>query len=122
MSTTFPLDLYLQRLQLEHVDRRPCLQLLQRLQEQHLRCIPFENIDVVLGQSVSMASSDVQGKLLGCRGGYCFEQNTLMADALQMLGFTVQPPLLTTTPNIRIKHRSCAGTATACTRQVEQGC
>lgn len=102
----------MQRLQLEHVDRRPCLQLLQQLQEQHLRCIPFENIDVVLGQSVSMASSDVQVKLLGRRGGYCFEQNTLMADALQMLGFTVQPLLA------RVRWNKAADVATAFTHMV----
>jgi N-hydroxyarylamine O-acetyltransferase len=76
------------------------LLLLRQLQEQHLRCIPFENIDVVLGQRISMAPADVQCKLLHVssgsecgRGGYCFEHNTLMMLALKELGYVVQPLL-----------------------------
>ena len=107
----FPLDAYLQRLQLAHVDRRPCPQLLQQLQEQHLRCIPFENLDVVLGQHVKMGSSDVAEKLLlgQPRGGYCFEHNTLMADAARALGFEVEPLLA------RVRWNKAADTTTTFT-------
>ena len=109
MSIPFPLHLYLTKLQMQHVNPRPSLQLLQRLQEQHLRCIPFENIDIVVGQRVSMALADVQHKLLqhdsaptppgeeagvsAGRGGYCFEHNTLMMAALRAIGFVVEPLL-----------------------------
>lgn len=91
MAAPFPLDLYLSRLQLQRADLRPGLELLQQLQRQHLRNIPFENIDVVLGQHISMDARDVQRKLLreqggGGRGGYCFEHNSLMMDALVALG------------------------------------
>ncbi len=100
MSTPFPLDLYLSKLQLhDDVETRPSLALLQRLQQQHLRCIPFENLDVVVGQRISMAALDVQRKLLPTdtagsgRGGYCFEQNTLMMAALRAMGFDCEPLL-----------------------------
>lgn len=114
MSTPFPLHLYLSKLQLQHVQLRPSLDLLRRLQEQHLRCIPFENLDVVVGRHVSMEPCDVQLKLLqppagGGRGGYCFEQNTLMMGALQAIGYEVEPLLA------RVRWNKDAATQTAFT-------
>ncbi len=64
MATAFPLDLYLSRIQLHRADLLPSLELLQQLQQQHLRHIPFENIDVVVGKRISMQAQDVQAKLL----------------------------------------------------------
>jgi N-hydroxyarylamine O-acetyltransferase len=59
-----------------------------------MRAIPFENIDVVLGERISMSLADVENKLVVAqRGGYCFEQNVLLQAALQSLGFQVQPIL-----------------------------
>lgn len=56
--------------------------------------IPFENIDVVLGRTISMSRPDVVKKLVDShRGGYCFEQNTLLSMALECLGFVVTPLL-----------------------------
>jgi N-hydroxyarylamine O-acetyltransferase len=91
MATAFPLDLYLSRIQLHRADLLPSLELLQQLQLQHLRHIPFENIDVVVGKRISMQAQDVQAKLLclqgaGGRGGYCFEHNSLLNHALVALG------------------------------------
>jgi N-hydroxyarylamine O-acetyltransferase len=56
------------------------------------RCIPFENIDVVLGKQISMSPADVEKKLVDdIRGGYCWEQNTLLRMALEEMGYEVTP-------------------------------
>lgn len=65
----------------------PDLATLSVLQEAHLRQISFENLDVVVGRRVSMAPADVWDKLVGRgRGGYCFEQNSLLGDVLTAAG------------------------------------
>jgi N-hydroxyarylamine O-acetyltransferase len=52
--------------------------------------IPFENIDAYLGQRVSLDPAVVAQKLvLSGRGGWCFEQNLLLGNALRALGFEV---------------------------------
>jgi len=52
-------------------------------------------MDVVKGLKISMDSSDVYDKLVTQgRGGYCFEQNTLLQSALTELGFSPPTPLL----------------------------
>lgn len=74
----------------------PSAGLLGVLMAAHSRAIPFENLDVVLRRPVSTHPADVAAKLLGAaarRGGYCFEQNGLLADALRALGFAVEPLL-----------------------------
>ncbi|GAB7193540.1 hypothetical protein NUM3379_42500 [Kineococcus sp. NUM-3379] len=56
----------------------------------HVARIPFENLDVLLHGGVSVALPDVQDKLVRRRrGGYCYEQNLLLAAALERLGFRV---------------------------------
>ncbi|MET0235539.1 MAG: arylamine N-acetyltransferase [Kibdelosporangium sp.] len=56
----------------------------------HVQTIPFENIDVLLGNVPSLDLPSLQAKLVGReRGGYCFEHNLLYAAALERLGFTV---------------------------------
>ncbi len=68
--------------------------LLRAIMAAHSRTIPFENIDVVLGKRVSMADANVEAKLVGARrGGYCFEQNTLLRQALEALDYGVRPLL-----------------------------
>jgi N-hydroxyarylamine O-acetyltransferase len=56
----------------------------------HAQSIAFENIDAFIGRRVSLEPGDVQRKLVaGRRGGWCFEQNLLLGDALRALGFGV---------------------------------
>jgi N-hydroxyarylamine O-acetyltransferase len=56
----------------------------------HALSIPFENIDAFLGRRISLDPAAVAAKLVGRRrGGWCFEQNLLMGEALRTLGFTV---------------------------------
>jgi N-hydroxyarylamine O-acetyltransferase len=95
----FDLQAYLRRIGLQ--DAAPGdltaddLGTLQRLMAAQSLVIPFENLNVVVGQTVSMAPADVERKLVGSmRGGYCFEVNTLLRLALLSLGFTRVEPTL----------------------------
>ncbi len=75
-------------------DRGPrdaTLATLNRIVEAHVRTIPFENVDVLMGVRISVDPAAVEQKLiLGGRGGYCFEQNTYLREVLVALGFQVQ--------------------------------
>jgi N-hydroxyarylamine O-acetyltransferase len=56
----------------------------------HVRSIPFENLDVLLGRAISLEPGRIAHKLIDeRRGGYCFEQNTLLLHVLESLGFAV---------------------------------
>ena len=85
----FDLDAYLQRI--AFVDARDAtLDTLSALCRAHPQTIPFENIDPLLGRPPSLRMSDLQAKLVGARrGGYCFEHNALLRQALLALGFGV---------------------------------
>ena len=70
----------------------PTLETLSGLMEAHVRTIPFENLDVLLGQPIELAPARLQEKLISNRrGGYCFEQNGLLLLVLESLGFVVTP-------------------------------
>lgn len=52
------------------------------------RTIPFENIDIVNGQSIQLADEVIYEKLVNNkRGGYCHELNGLLFTVLNALGF-----------------------------------
>jgi N-hydroxyarylamine O-acetyltransferase len=54
----------------------------------HAGTIPFENLDIHLGREVSNDPEVIFDKLVRRqRGGYCFEQNALLASMLTALGF-----------------------------------
>ena len=56
----------------------------------HVNAIPFESFDPLLRRPVMLDLPSVQGKLVDSRrGGYCFEQNTLLKAALEAIGFNV---------------------------------
>jgi N-hydroxyarylamine O-acetyltransferase len=64
---------------------------LTELHEAHVRAIPFENIDVMLGRVPSLDLADIQAKLVERRrGGYCFEHQLLFTAVLERLGYEVQ--------------------------------
>ena len=68
----------------------PTLSVLQAVHALHPAAIPFEAIDPLLRREVSLDLDALQAKLVGQRrGGYCFEQNTLLEAALSALGFRV---------------------------------
>ncbi len=67
---------------------------LKTLHRAHATSIPFENLDPHHGIPVSLAQEDLERKLVHeRRGGYCFEQNLLLASALEYLGLTVESML-----------------------------
>jgi N-hydroxyarylamine O-acetyltransferase len=60
----------------------------------HVFAIPFENLDPHRGVPVSLVPEDLERKLVTeRRGGYCFEHNLLLASALEVLGYEVEPML-----------------------------
>jgi N-hydroxyarylamine O-acetyltransferase len=70
----------------------PTLETLHAITFHHATSIPFENLDVRLGRGISLAPPNIFQKLVtDRRGGYCFEQNTLLLHVLQALGFHVTP-------------------------------
>lgn len=72
--------------------RAPTLGVLREVLRRHAISIPFENLDVLLGLKISIEPDAVERKLVhDRRGGYCFEQSTLMMHALRAMGFEVAP-------------------------------
>jgi N-hydroxyarylamine O-acetyltransferase len=69
----------------------PTLAVLEAIHLGHATRIPFESVDVLLGRPIRLDLAGLQEKLVaGGRGGYCFEQNLLLAAALRELGFDVK--------------------------------
>ncbi|MDE2182139.1 MAG: arylamine N-acetyltransferase [Alphaproteobacteria bacterium] len=63
---------------------------LRALHQAHLRAIPYENLDVQLGNPVTIAVPAIYEKIVERgRGGWCFEMNGLFGWALGELGFSV---------------------------------
>jgi N-hydroxyarylamine O-acetyltransferase len=72
--------------------REASLPVLREVLRRHAIAIPFENLDVLLGRRISLDPANVERKLVhDARGGYCFEQSTLMMHALRAMGFDVSP-------------------------------
>ncbi len=70
----------------------PTLEGLTALHRAHAGAIPVENLDILLGRPIRLDLPSLLAKLVEARrGGYCFEQNTLFAAALEALGFAVTP-------------------------------
>jgi N-hydroxyarylamine O-acetyltransferase len=66
----------------------PTLAALREIHRLHVAAIPFENLSPLMGDDVPLDLADLQAKLVrGGRGGYCYEQNTLLWAALQAMGF-----------------------------------
>jgi arylamine N-acetyltransferase len=70
----------------------PTLDVLQDLVTRHIRTIPFENLDPLLGVPIDDLSPEaLTDKLVHRRrGGYCYEHNGLMGYVLAELGFQVR--------------------------------
>jgi len=89
----FDLDAYLARLTLKEAPAAD-VEGLATLQRAHRLAIPFENLDIMLGRGILIDGEAVFAKLVTARrGGYCFEQNRLLLDALAALGFVARPLL-----------------------------
>ena len=87
MNEPIDLDAYFRRIGWSG-ETRPALATLTGLLRAHMRHIPFENLDVLLGKGVRLELDALQDKLVRARrGGYCFEHATLFAAVLDALGF-----------------------------------
>ncbi|MDB6165412.1 MAG: N-hydroxyarylamine O-acetyltransferase [Lacunisphaera sp.] len=72
--------------------RAPTLETLHAVAWHHATSIPFENLDVLLGRGIDIAPAAVERKLVReKRGGYCFEQNSLLLHGLRALGYRAKP-------------------------------
>jgi len=91
MTTPFDADAYLARLHWAGAAPAPTLAGVQALLAAHMRAIPFENIDVLLGRPPQLGLGPLQAKLVQARrGGYCFEHAALFGAALLHFGFGPQ--------------------------------
>jgi N-hydroxyarylamine O-acetyltransferase len=82
-------DAYLARIGYEG-SLSPTIETLNGLHIAHVSAIPFENLDILFGHTISLDLDQLQAKLVRSkRGGYCFEQNALFAAVLESLGFEV---------------------------------
>ncbi|WP_374625304.1 arylamine N-acetyltransferase [Pandoraea sp.] len=91
MSHPFDPERYFQRIGYTG-PREATLDVLRAVHALHPLAIPFENLDPIRGRPVHVDLPSIVTKLLdGGRGGYCFEQNALFANALTHLGFAVTP-------------------------------
>lgn len=63
---------------------------LAALQEAHVKSVPYENLDILMGVPLSLEIPDLFRKIVkNHRGGYCFELNGLFAWLLECLGYPV---------------------------------
>ena len=88
-AVDFNLPAYLARIGCEHLaGAAHTVDTLKQIQLSHACSIPFENLDVLMGKPIVLDTESVQQKLVHSRrGGYCFEQNGLLLDALIAMGF-----------------------------------
>src|SRR5687767_12540095 len=87
--STIDLDAYFQRINWRG-SRDATRATLDGLIEAHMRAIPFENLDVLLGRPIRLDLPAVEEKMVRRRrGGYCFEHGTLFATVLESLGFSL---------------------------------
>jgi N-hydroxyarylamine O-acetyltransferase len=69
----------------------PGLRDLERIHRGQAYAIPFENFDILLGRPIDIGPEAVFDKLVRRRrGGYCFELNQLLHQALLAFGFEVR--------------------------------
>jgi N-hydroxyarylamine O-acetyltransferase len=67
----------------------PTPDVLRDLHRLHLYAIPFENLDIPLGREITLDLERIYDKIVRRRrGGFCYEQNALLAWALRNVGFT----------------------------------
>ncbi len=89
---TFDLPAYLTRIDLE--ESLTGLGGLKSLQRHQISAIPFENVLPFSGQIPDVTKRAVWDKLIArCCGGYCFELNTLLGQALEVLNYAFRPVL-----------------------------
>ena len=89
-KTKFNLDGYFKRIgYVGSTD--PTLETLRSIHLRHAQSIPFENLNPFLRIPVVLDIDSLYQKLvLDGRGGYCFEHNLLLTEALKSMGYSVK--------------------------------
>lgn len=73
-----------------HGSVEPTAATLRALHLAHLRAVPFENLDILLGRPIVLDEAALFAKIVRRRrGGFCYELNGLFAALLRDLGFAV---------------------------------
>lgn len=88
--TTLDIDAYLERINYQGaID--VSAKTLRNLHISHTLTVPFENLDIHLGQPIVLEPEVLFDKIIRRkRGGYCHELNGLFALLLQQMGFSVE--------------------------------
>ncbi len=85
----FELDEYLHRIGYEGA-RAAAVEVLEEVCLRHVQTIAFENFNSWMKWPVALEAEALAEKMVRAgRGGYCYEQNLLFAEALRALGFGV---------------------------------
>lgn len=80
---------YLERLHMSY-PIEPTLENLHALQFNHLKYIPYENLNILFGQAISLNGQDLYEKIIVRKhGGFFFETNALYQWLLKALGYKV---------------------------------
>lgn len=87
--TPAQIDAYLRRLGAKH-PATPTVDALRELHLRHLQTVPFENLSVHLGEEIVLEENRLLDKVIGGRGGFCYELNGLFGALLAALGFDVE--------------------------------
>jgi len=91
MTHAIDLSRYLHRIGWEGAPPIMSIESMDAIARLHTASIPFENLNPFLGLPVSLDLADIERKLVDeSRGGYCFEQNRLLAEVLGTIGFEVE--------------------------------
>ncbi len=87
---TLDVDAYLRRIQCVR-ELKPSLRFLRVLHKNHMLHIPFENLDIHVGNQIILDVGRLYRKvILNGRGGFCYELNGLFYHLLLALGFEAQ--------------------------------
>jgi N-hydroxyarylamine O-acetyltransferase len=83
-------DKYLRRIQYRG-SFQPTAATLRHLHRQHLCTVPFENLDIALGNPIKLDLDLLFEKVVARRrGGFCYELNGLFFELLRAMGYHVQ--------------------------------
>ena len=91
MSHQIDLALYAERIGFSG-EFKPDFVTLSAIQFGQTTNIPFENLEILRGLPIEIDLASLEDKLVAKRrGGYCFEQNSLLLGVLQQIGFQARP-------------------------------
>ena len=83
------IDPYLDRIEY-HGSREPTTETLRQLHRAHMLAVPFENLDIPLGQPIVLSLPSFYDKIVRHRrGGFCYELNGLFGWLLEQMGCRV---------------------------------